>query len=80
LARVKSEESKLAWTLVRCALYGHCNDKITEEHGDLLDALGELQASFPDKPAERLYRAAYRLLAGKVERVGAEHWLVKGAS
>jgi len=75
--RVKREESRLAWALVGCALYG-CRDKIVEEHGDLLDALGELKSSFPDKPAEWFYRATYRLLAGKVERVGAEHWLVKG--
>jgi len=37
-----------------------------------------LPSSFPDKPAEWFYRVAYRLLARKVERVGAEHWLVKG--
>jgi len=76
--RVKSSESRLAWALVRCALYGRCDEKVVEEHGDLLDALGELQVSSPDKPAEWLYRATYRLLAGKVERVGGEHWLVKG--
>jgi len=51
---------------------------VVEERGDLLDALGELHSSFPDKPAEWLYRAVYRLLAGRVERVGVEHWLVKG--
>jgi len=78
LARARREESRLAWSLVRCALYGYCRDKVVEEHGDLLDALSELQASFPDKPAEWFYRAAYRLLAGKVERVESEHWLVKG--
>jgi len=71
LARARREESRLAWALVRCALYGYCDNRVVEEHGDLLDALGELQASFPDKPAEWFYRAAYRLLAGKVEKVGA---------
>jgi len=78
LARVKSSESKLTWALVRCALYSYCRDKIVKEHGNLLDALDELQISSPDKPAEWFYRATYRLLAGKVERVGSEHWLVKG--
>jgi len=75
--RVKSNGSRLAWALVRCALYGRC-DKVVKEHGDLLEALGELHSSFPDKPAEWFYRAVYRLLAGKVKRVGSEHWLVKG--
>jgi len=78
LARVRSSESRLAWALVRCAFYGRCDEKLTEEHGDLLEALDELQSSFPDKPAEWFYRAVYRLLAGKVEMVGSEHWLVKG--
>jgi len=78
LARVKREESRLAWALVRCALYGHCDEKLTEERGDLLEALGELYSSFPDKPAEWFYRATYRLLAGNVEKVGNERWLVKG--
>jgi len=78
LARARSSESRLAWALVRCALHGRCDDRVVEEHGDLLDALSELQASFPDKPAEWFYRAVYRLLAGKVEKVGNEHWLVKG--
>jgi len=64
--------------LVRCALFSYCSDKIIEEHGDLLEALSEPHSSFPDKPAEWFYRATYRLLAGKVEKVGAEHWLVKG--
>jgi len=71
LARARREESRLAWALVRCALFGHCDEKLTENHGDLLEALGELQASFPDKPAEWFYRATHRLLAEKVERVGA---------
>jgi len=66
LRRARSEESRLAWALVRCALYGYCDSRVVEEHGELLDALGELQASFPDKPAEWFYRATYRLLAGKV--------------
>jgi len=78
LARVRRGESRLAWALVRCALYGHCRGGLIKEHGDLLEVLSELQASFPDKPAEWFYRAVYRLLAGKVERVGSEHWLVKG--
>jgi len=76
--RARSEGGRLAWALVRCALYGRCGNKATEEHGDLLDALSELQTSFPDKPAEWFYRAVYRLLAGRVERVGNERWLVKG--
>jgi len=47
LARVRSEESRLAWALVRCALFGYCSDsRVVEEQGDLLEALGELQASF----------------------------------
>jgi len=50
--RVIREESRLAWALVKCALYGRCGDKVAEERGDLLDALDELQASFPGKPAE----------------------------
>ncbi|WP_460024735.1 hypothetical protein [Infirmifilum sp. SLHALR2] len=41
MARVKSSEGRLAWALVRCALYGHCDEKLTENHGDLLEALGE---------------------------------------
>jgi len=76
--RARREESRLAWALVRCALFGHCNNKVVEEHEDLLEALGELHSSFPDKPAEWFYRATYRLLAGKVEKVGSEYWLVKG--
>jgi len=76
--RARREESRLAWALVRCALYGRCGDMVAEERGDLLDALDELQASFPGKPAEWFYRTTYRLLARRVERVGAEHWLVKG--
>jgi len=78
LARARREESRLAWALERCALYGYCSEKVVEERGDLLDALGELQASFPDKPEEWFYRATYRLLAGKVERARSEHLLVEG--
>jgi len=76
--RVKWEESRLAWALVRCTLYGYCDSRLVEERGNLFDALGGLQPSFPDKPPEWFYRAAYRFLAGKVEKVGGEHWLVKG--
>jgi len=75
--RARREESRLAWALARCAVFDYC-DKAVEERGDLLYALGELHSSFPDKPAEWLYRAAYRLLAGRVERVGSEQWLVRG--
>jgi len=71
--RVKWEESRLAWALVRCTLYGYCDSRLVEERGDLFNALGELQSSFPDKPAELFYRAAYRFLAEKVEKVGGEH-------
>ncbi|PLJ76914.1 hypothetical protein [Infirmifilum sp. SLHALR2] len=78
MGKVRNSENRLALALVRCALFSYCSDKITEEHGDLLEALSELHSSFPDKPAEWFYRATYRLLAGKVEKVGAEHWLVKG--
>jgi len=63
---------------VRCALSGYCDEKLTEERGGLLEALGELHSSFPDKPAEWFYRAVYRLLAGKVEKAEGERWLVKG--
>jgi len=68
----------LAWALVRCTLFGHCSDEITEEYGDLLEVLADPQASFPDKPAEWLYRATYRLLAGKVEKVRGKHCFVNG--
>jgi len=60
LARVKRGESRLAWALVRCTLYGRCDNRMVEEHGDLLDALSELQTSFPDKPAKWFYRATWR--------------------
>ncbi|UNQ73310.1 hypothetical protein [Infirmifilum sp. NZ] len=62
---------------MRCILSGYCGKRLSEERRDLLNALGEPHSSFPDKPAEWLYRATYRLLAGKVERVGVEHWLVR---
>ncbi|WP_460025538.1 hypothetical protein [Infirmifilum sp. SLHALR2] len=39
--RARSSESKVAWALVMCAVFGYCRDKIVEERGDLLDALGE---------------------------------------
>jgi len=50
LARARREESRLAWALVRCVIYGYCDEKLTEARGDLLDALGELQEIFPTSP------------------------------
>jgi len=75
----RSSESKATWVLVRFAFYGQCGDRVVEERGDLLEALGELQFYFLDKLAEWIYGATYRLLAGKVERVGGGHWLVEGS-
>jgi len=40
LARVRSEESRLAWALVGCALHGRCDDRVVEGYGNLLEALG----------------------------------------
>ncbi|WP_460024922.1 hypothetical protein [Infirmifilum sp. SLHALR2] len=50
--RARREEGRLALALVRCAFYGYCGDRVVEERGDLLEALGELHSSFPDKPAK----------------------------
>jgi len=63
--RARSSESKVPWVLMRFAFYGHCGDRIVEERGgNLLEALGELQFYFLDKPAEWIYGATYRLWLG----------------
>jgi len=78
--RARSSESKVPWVLMRFAFYGHCGDRIVEERGgNLLEVLGELQFYFLDKLVKWIYGAMCRLLAGKVERVGGEHWLVEGS-